>query len=554
MAMIEQVFVPDVGEAEDVEVVELLVALGDQIALDASIVVLESDKASMEIPSPCAGIVTKIVVGEGDKVTEGSLLVEIEIEASNDPATAPVSEKAAVDPPEKTDPASSEPDRATPDIPKPDVAKPDIAKPDIAEQRIETSRIVSVPDVGDVQGVVVVEILVQRGEKIENGQSVVVLESDKASMEIPADLAGVVQEIFVHEGDEVKEGDPLVTVVGIKDASQDAQLASLSKTEHDAKTTVTNATPLMEASNLTPETKSNGIHAGPAVRRQAREYGVQLSMVSASGRKGRILKEDIQDYVKERLGAGGPMTGAGIPEIPEIDFSKWGEVEQQPLSRIRKASARNLHRSWLNVPHVTQFDEADITSLEAFRAAQNQHLQSEGVKITPLAFLIRAAVDALIRFPHFNSSISRDYEHLILKKYYNIGIAVETDDGLVVPVLKNADKKGVVQLAQESAALAALARAKKLPMDAMQGATFTISSLGGIGGTAFTPIVNAPEVAILGVSRSKVSPVFDGETFVPRTMLPLCLSYDHRAIDGAQAARFTSHLAKVLSDLRLVLM
>jgi len=540
MTMIEQVFVPDVGEAEDVEVVELLVALGDQIAQDASIVVLESDKASMEIPSPCAGIVTKIVVGQGDKVTEGSLLVEIEIEASNVAATAERSE------PDKVEPASSETGGAEPSISEPSISEPSISEPSISEQRIETSKIVCVPDVGDVQEVVVVEILVQRGEKIEKGISVVVLESDKASMEIPADLAGVVQEIFINEGDEVKEGDPLVTVVGIIDAAQDAQLAA-------EKTAVIKTAPLMVAP--TEETNSNGIHAGPAVRKQAREYGVELSMVGASGRKGRILKEDIQDYVKERLGAGaGAGAGTGIPAIPEIDFSKWGDVEKQPLSRIRKASARNLHRSWLNVPHVTQFAEADITSLETFRAAQNQRLQSEGIKITPLAFLIRAAVDALIRYPHFNSSISGDYDHLILKKYYNIGIAVETDDGLVVPVLKDADKKGVVQLAQESAALAALARDKKLPMDAMQGATFTISSLGGIGGTAFTPIVNAPEVAILGVSRSKISPVYDGETFVPRTMLPLSLSYDHRAIDGAQAARFTSHLASVLSDLRLVLM
>jgi pyruvate dehydrogenase E2 component (dihydrolipoamide acetyltransferase) len=302
------------------------------------------------------------------------------------------------------------------------------------------------------------------------------------------------------------------------------------------------------------ETSSSaGVHAGPAVRKQAREYGVDLSAVSGSGRHGRVLKEDVQSFVKKQMQGGGDA-GSGIPKVSLPDFSKFGETELKPFSRIRKASARNLHRSWLNVPHVTQFDEADITELEAFRKQQNEELASKGVKVTPLAFLVKACAHCLVEFPAFNSSLDESAESLILKKFVNIGIAVETDDGLVVPVLRDADKKGVIEIAEESSKLAALARDKKLPLDAMQGATFSISSLGGIGGTAFTPIVNSPEVAILGVSRSKVEPVWNGNEFAPRTILPLSLSYDHRAIDGAEAARFTAYLSRVLSDLRRLVM
>jgi pyruvate dehydrogenase E2 component (dihydrolipoamide acetyltransferase) len=297
-------------------------------------------------------------------------------------------------------------------------------------------------------------------------------------------------------------------------------------------------------------------HAGPAVRKQAREYGVDLTEVKATGKKGRVLKEDIQSFVKQRLKAG-PSTntgGSGIPPIPTVDFAKFGEIELAPMSRIKQATARNLHRSWLNVPHVTQFDEADITEMEAFRKAQNDELKAQGLKLTPMAFLVKACVNALQAYPQFNASLEAGYKNLILKKYYNIGVAVETPDGLVVPVIKDADQKGILQLAEETSALAAKARDKKLPMDAMQGATFTISSLGGIGGTKFTPIVNAPEVAILGVSKSKMSPQWNGKDFVPRMMLPLSLSYDHRAIDGAEAARFANYLAKVLTDVRKMLL
>ena len=430
---------------------------------------------------------------------------------------------------------------------------------------------IQVPDVGDADDIEVVELLVNVGETIEVDQSLVVLESDKASMEVPSPCAGTIKSIAVSEGDKVGEGSLLVEVETGAAASEPA--ASDAAPASDAPPAAPPATP--EPAATPPEAKEPekpsdvktpdiqapvdgsgaAVHAGPAVRRQAREYGVDLALIEGTGAKDRILKEDVQRYVKARLASGatgaiGAIEGAGIPPIPAVDFTRWGEVEHRPFSRIRKASARNLHRSWLNIPHVTQFDDADITDLEVFRKARNAELASEGIKITPLAFLIRAAVDALRQYPQFNASIAPDYDHLVLKKYYNIGIAVETDDGLVVPVLKDADQMGVVALAQASAQLAAQARDKKLPMDAMQGATFTISSLGGIGGTAFTPVVNAPEVAILGVSRSSVAPVFDGSGFVPRTLLPLSLSYDHRAIDGAEAARFARHLAMVLSDIR----
>ena len=545
--MLEQILVPDVGEAEDVEVIELLVAVGDVIDANTSLVVLESDKASMEIPSPCAGTIKSFWVSEGDKVSEGSLLAEIETIEKADtgkvtpgPVTAPV----------VITPVSVTPSSIT-----------------SARTKMETLNVIHVPDVGDVQGIIVAEVLVHQGDVLEDGDSIVVLESDKASMEIPTEVAGVVREVFVNEGDELHEGDPLMTIIALVPIESASKIAGgvtdasfLETPRLNVADTPAKAIPELMRSDSpsdkyqVQETKTGGVHAGPAVRKQAREYGVNITEVTGTGRKARILKEDIQEFVKASIAAKGASGSSGIPEVAQVDFTKWGEVEIRPLSRIRKASARNLHRSWLNVPHVTQFDEADITDLDAFRQAQNLELQSSGAKVTLLAFLMKATVDALKKYPQFNASIASDYDHLVLKKYHHIGVAVETEDGLVVPVLKDADKKGVIQLAKESAELAKLARDKKLPMDAMQGATFTISSLGGIGGTAFTPIVNAPEVAILGVSRSKMAPVYDGKTFSPRLMLPLSLSYDHRAIDGAEAARFTSHLASVLSDIRRVLM
>ncbi len=424
------------------------------------------------------------------------------------------------------------------------------------------SQKILVPDVGEADNVEVVEVLVSVGDTVEKDESLVVLESDKASMEIPSPFTGVVSSIAVKSGDTVDEGDLILELDVVSGEKTETEKETKKKSDSVAKETedqVLKPSPVemveeVKAADVTEDAEQGlKVHAGPAVRKQAREYGVQLCEVTGTGKYGRILKEDIKQYVKRNLREG-QGTDAGIPAIPLVDFAKFGEVEHKPLSRVRKASARNLHRSWLNVPHVTQFDEADITDLEIFRKKQNEELARDGIKITPLAFLVKATIAALIKYPKFNASIDPAYEHMVLKKYYNIGIAVETSEGLVVPGIKDADKKGVIALAQEAGDLAGLAREKKLPLDAMQGATFTISSLGGIGGTAFTPIVNAPEVAILGVSRSKITPVHNGEEFLARTMLPLSLSYDHRAIDGAEAARFTNYLSMVLSDLRRILM
>jgi pyruvate dehydrogenase E2 component (dihydrolipoamide acetyltransferase) len=585
-----QVTVPDVGEAGDVEVIEILVKVGDVVAAEDSLVVLESDKASMEIPSPHAGKIVSIGVKEGDTVTEGSLLVELEGEAQSleepeegsveepeeEPAEESVEEPAAKS---ATSPDAAPAAKSPREDPVAAVEEPTHSEP-VAEAEASTTgqeQTISVPDVGDATEVTVTEILVKVGDQLEADDSIVVLESDKASMEIPTPIAGEVLAILVKDGDTVGEGDALITLrasqadaVKAPDNTDKAapSTASTDKVAPVAASTkaksVSGALPAMAAQAPTSSADSTGnqagkVHAGPAVRKQAREYGVNLSEVSGTGQKGRILKEDIQQFVKNqisgsRAGSSSAPAGSGIPPIPVIDFTKFGEIELRPLSRVRRSSARNLHRSWLNVPHVTQFDEADITDLEVFRKAQNIELAAAGDKLTPLAFLIKACIAALKKYPQFNSSIDADYEHLTIKKYFNIGVAVETPDGLVVPVIRGADQKGVIELAQESASLARMARDKKLPLDAMQGATFSISSLGGIGGTAFTPIVNAPEVAILGVSRSAIKPVWDGHEFVPRMMLPLSLSYDHRAIDGAEAARFCGYLRDLLTDTRRLIL
>jgi pyruvate dehydrogenase E2 component (dihydrolipoamide acetyltransferase) len=581
-----QVTVPDVGEAGDVEVIEILVKVGDVVAAEDSLVVLESDKASMEIPSPHAGKIVSISVKEGDTVTEGSLLVELEGEALSVEEPEEESEEESVEAPAAK--SATSPDAApAAESPREDpvaaVEEPTHSE-SVAEADASTTaqeQTISVPDVGDATEVTVTEILVKVGDQLEADDSIVVLESDKASMEIPTPMAGEVLAILVKDGDTVGEGDALITLRASQAEAVKAPANTPVDTDRAAPSTastdkvapvaastkaksVSGALPPMAAQAPTSSADSTGnqagkVHAGPAVRKQAREYGVNLSEVSGTGQKGRILKEDIQQFVKNqisgsRAGSSSAPAGSGIPPIPVIDFTKFGEIELRPLSRVRRSSARNLHRSWLNVPHVTQFDEADITDLEVFRKAQNIELAAAGDKLTPLAFLIKACIAALKKYPQFNSSIDADYEHLTIKKYFNIGVAVETPDGLVVPVIRGADQKGVVELARESASLARMARDKKLPLDAMQGATFSISSLGGIGGTAFTPIVNAPEVAILGVSRSAMKPVWNGHEFVPRMMLPLSLSYDHRAIDGAEAARFCGYLRDLLTDTRRLIL
>ena len=555
--MIKQILVPDVGEAEDVEVIEVLVSVGDSINADDSLVVLESDKASMEIPSPMAGVVKSIAVKEGDTVDEGSLILELdtavslEIEA-NDPEAA----STPVLPAAKTTDQDVAP------------AKSEGTADKTIQENVEID--IVVPDVGEADEVVLTEYLVAVGDQVNVDDSLVVLESDKASMEIPSPFAGTVAALRVEVGLQVQEGDVLLSLIA-KPSSGPTLAPSVSVDQ--APAAVASLAKAAQAPHETPSPAQSGqatsagqasvqpsgknVYAGPAVRKIARQFGVELGLVKGTGRKGRVLKEDVQAYVKKQLASpasSGASSGAGIPPIPSIDFSKYGETELRPMSRIKQATAKNLHRSWLNVPHVTQFDEADITELEIFRKTQNAELVKSGQKLTPLAFMVAACVSALKQFPQFNASIEPDYKNLILKKYYNIGVAVETPDGLVVPVIKDADKKGIVELATETATLAQQARDKKLPIDSMQGATFTISSLGGIGGTQFTPIVNAPEVAILGVSKSKMTPVWNGDKFEPRMMLPLSLSYDHRAIDGAEAARFTNYLSAVLADLRRMLL
>ena len=597
-----QVTVPDVGEASEVEVIEVLVTVGDIVRKDDSLVVLESDKASMEIPSPHAGKVVSIAVKEGDTVEEGSLIVELDVETSTAVDASAKNVKAAAETPSKSpsvEPPVPVTSSATTAKAKGPETSADISTevptevpttvptevpattPDSSQSR---EQLVVVPDVGDAGEVTVTELLVKLGDVVAADDSILVLESDKASMEIPSPFAGEVVEMLVVDGSVVSEGDPLIklrtTEQGLAPTARsgDEQAAvsvnaataaekvgekivkqAVEKVGEKAGEKAARHAAVVSAVEVVSDEK---IHAGPAVRKQAREYGVNLAQLTGTGQKGRILKEDVQAFVKGQLQSRAGVQaqadiatiGNGIPPVPLIDFAKFGEVELRPLSRVRRSSARNLHRSWLNVAHVTQFDAADITDLEVFRKKQNQELASAGDKLTPLAFLIKACVHALIKYPQFNSSIDADYQHLTLKKYYNIGIAVETPDGLVVPVVRNADKKGVVELARESATLAGQARDKKLPLDAMQGATFTISSLGGIGGTAFTPIVNAPEVAILGVSRSSMEPVWDGQAFVPRLLLPLSLSYDHRAIDGAEAARFTHYLTELLGDMRRLIL
>ncbi len=425
-----------------------------------------------------------------------------------------------------------------------------------------TTEKVYVPDIGEATDVEVIEVLVKKGDHVSLDDSLVVLESDKASMEIPSPMEGLVDSVSVNIGDKVDEGDPILVMQvenaesvpeavpsnpnesgdeAVREEPQDRsgeQMADQRKSPLDQST----------ESVRVAETVS---HAGPSVRKQAREYGVELSKVTGTGKFGRIVKSDLVAYVKQNLSLHeATAVNTGIPEIPKVDFSRSGEIEVVTRSRIQQASARNLHRSWLNIPHVTQFDQADITDLERFRKDQNLRLKNQNIKMTLLVFFIKAVVSALQKYRQFNASLEPDGEHIVYKKYINIGIAVETDAGLVVPVIRDADKKGLTALAVETAELASKARAKKLDISAVQGATFTISSLGGIGGTAFTPIINAPEVAILGVSRSKIEAVYDGTEFKPRTMLPLSLSYDHRAIDGAAAARFTNHLIQVLADTR----
>ncbi|EGR3199431.1 pyruvate dehydrogenase complex dihydrolipoyllysine-residue acetyltransferase [Vibrio parahaemolyticus] len=528
-AELKEVHVPDIG-GDEVEVTEIMVAIGDSIEEEQSLITVEGDKASMEVPAPFAGTLKEIKVAAGDKVSTGSLIMVFETAGSGAPA-AP----AAVEAPAAAAPAAS------------------------------AAKEVNVPDIGGDE-VEVTEIMVAVGDTVEEEQSLITVEGDKASMEVPAPFAGTVKEIKIAAGDKVSTGSLIMifsTTEGEVAGAAPAPVAAPAQAAAPAAAAPKAEAPAAAAPAATGDFKENDeyAHASPVVRRLAREFGVNLSKVKGSGRKSRILKEDVQNYVKEalkRLESGAAASGKGdgaalgLLPWPKVDFSKFGETEVQPLSRIKKISGANLHRNWVMIPHVTQWDNADITALEAFRKEQNaiEAKKDTGMKITPLVFIMKAAAKALEAFPAFNSSLSEDGESLILKKYVNIGIAVDTPNGLVVPVFKDVNKKGIYELSEELMAVSKKARAGKLTAADMQGGCFTISSLGGIGGTAFTPIVNAPEVGILGVSKSEMKPVWNGKEFEPRLQLPLSLSYDHRVIDGAEGARFITYLNACLSDIR----
>jgi len=547
--------VPDVGSSDPVDVIEISVKVGDTIAAEDTIIVLESDKATVEVPAPQAGKITAIGVKVGDRVKEGDDLMEVEADGESENASSVESdatrdESSTTE--NKTEPESTPPETDAPDTPK--------------AQGSGGSETVTVPDLGDIDSAEIIEVNVAVGDSLEAEQVIVVLESDKASLEIPAPSAGKVESVAVKVGDKVGTGDTLLTMaVSGGQPTADQQGEADEKPEEPVTAPASQQAQTAQTQKPAPAASSSpaadsgapskSVHAGPAVRKLAREMGVDLAQVHGSGPKERILKEDVHAWVKQRL-EGAPAASGGGPAValPEIDFSQFGEVERQELNKLRKVSAQNLTRSWLTIPHVTQHDNADITDLEAFRKQQNKALEKEGVKLTMLAFLVSACARALKEFPRFNSSLENSGEALIQKHYINIGIAVDTPNGLVVPVIKDADRKGLKAIALEMGELAEKARNRKLTPADMKGGTFSISSLGGIGGTAFTPIVNWPEVAILGVSRSDLQPVWDGEQFQPRLMLPLSLSYDHRVIDGADAARFTTYLSQLLTDMRRALL
>ncbi|WP_323971857.1 pyruvate dehydrogenase complex dihydrolipoyllysine-residue acetyltransferase [Aeromonas hydrophila] len=525
----KDVHVPDIGD-DEVDVTEIMVAVGDMVEVDQSIIAVEGDKASMEVPAPFAGRVVEIKVAAGAKVSTGSLVMVFEV-AGAAPAVAAAPAQAAA-------PVAAAPVAAA-------------------------AKEVNVPDIGGDE-VEVTEIMVAVGDKVEADQSLIAVEGDKASMEVPAPFAGVVKEIKVKAGDKVSTGS-LIMVFEVAGAAPAAAVAPVAQAAAPVAAAPVAAAPapVAQAAAASDFVANDAyVHASPAVRRLAREFGVNLAKVKASGRKGRIVKEDVQAYVKdavkraESAPAAGQGTGNGngmsVLAWPKVDFSKFGDVEEVDLTRIQKISGPNLHRNWVMIPHVTQFDEADTTELEAFRKEQNAMLEKQkaDVKITPLVFILKAAAKALEAHPRFCSSLSEDGSKLIMKKYIHIGVAVDTPNGLVVPVVRDVNKKGIMELSRDLAEISKKARAGKLTAADMQGGCFTISSLGGIGGTSFTPIVNAPEVAILGVSKSEMKPKWNGKEFAPRLMLPLALSYDHRVIDGADGARFITTMNGVLSDIR----
>ena len=529
-AQVIDVNVPDIG-GDEVNVTDVMVKVGDRVEVDQSIINVEGDKASMEVPAPVAGIVKEIIIKAGDKVSTGTLIMRFEV-AGSAPAAAPT-------------------------------ASAPVAAP--AAPVAGGVKDVNIPDIGGDE-VNVTEIMVKVGDTITEEQSLITVEGDKASMEVPAPFAGVVKEILVKSGDKVSTGTLIMRFEVAGSAPVAAPAPQAAAPAPTAAPAVAPSAPAATASDADVTGAKSYAHATPVIRRLAREFGVNLDKVKGTGRKGRILKEDVQAYVKAAVkalesgaaSATGTANGAGLGLLPwpKVDFSKFGEIEEVELSRINKISGANLHRNWVMIPHVTHFDKADITDLEAFRKEQNALAEKQklGVKITPVVFIMKAVAKALEAFPRFNSSITEDAQRLILKKYINIGVAVDTPNGLVVPVFKDVNKKGIIELSRELAEVSKKARDGKLTASDMQGGCFTISSIGGLGTTHFAPIVNAPEVAILGVSKSSIEPVWNGKDFAPRLILPISLSFDHRVIDGADGARFISYIGSVLADLRRLVM
>ncbi|NCA71708.1 MAG: dihydrolipoyllysine-residue acetyltransferase [Sphingobacteriia bacterium] len=562
MATVEDILLPDIGDFAEVEVIEILVAPGDQISPEQSLLTLESEKATIEIPAPKGGLVKTLKIKVGDRVSAGDPILVLEQTA-----------RTSVPADSATRPAPSAPQEANVHTGSDAVSRS--GRPETPAHPAATADITSVvlPDIGDFTDIPVIEVLVAHGDRVEIDQSLLTIESDKATMEIPSPSAGIVEEVAVKVGDTLSQGDLILTLRAAMPAAP-AQPAAMTAEEGEepagppeppararapGEAEHRPAPVLPRPEDMAAIARGRKAHASPAIRRFARELGVDLLLVKGSGAKGRVLKEDIQGFVKQSL-AQGTTTPAeatlpfALAAAPAVDFSKFGAIEITELPRIKKLSGRHLHRCWLTVPHVTQFDEADITALEAFRKEEQARLVASDLKLTLLPFLLKAVATALERMPILKSSLTPDGESLILKRFTHIGVAVDTAQGLVVPVVRDVDKKGLQTLARELAELSAKARAGKLLPADMQGGCFSISSLGGIGGTAFTPIVNAPEVAILGISRAAFKPIWNGQAFEPRRMLPLALSYDHRVVDGADGARFITLIGELLSDIRRLLL
>ncbi|WP_444888060.1 dihydrolipoyllysine-residue acetyltransferase [Microbulbifer sp. JMSA008] len=541
--------VPDLGGADQVDVIEITVAVGDTVAQEDSLIVVEGDKASMDVPAPVAGKILSISVKEGDKVSEGDVIGEIETDVAEAPAEAPAAASAKQEAAPAAEPVAEAPAAAASGEPK--------------EETIQ------IPDLGGADAVDVIEISVQPGDTVEEGDSLIVVEGDKASMDVPSPSAGTVVSIAVKEGDKVSTGDTLgvLNVVAAGGAAAPAAQAAVPAAAAPVESAPQQA-PLSVEPPAVPQkdyqlernlTAAAQVYAGPAVRKLARELGVTLNKVKPTGPRNRVSKDDLHNYIREQVkkaesGAVGVGGGIGIAKMPDIDFSQFGPVNVEPMSKIHKITAANMSRNWLNVPHVTQFDDADITELETFRKSMKAEAEKRGVKLTPVPFLLKAVAAALRAEPSFNVSLHNDGEQIVRKDYVHVGMAVDTPKGLMVPVIRDVDKKGLYELAAEATEMALKARDGKLKPNEMQGACFTISSLGAIGGTGFTPIVNSPEVGILGVSKLAVKPVWNGEDFEPRQMLPLALSYDHRAVNGGDAGRFMTYLVSVLADVRRLLL